>query len=55
MNDFIWPEDDGKVHRPDLFFDYVGDMTLLAHEGKKADEFFPKYFTIPYPSSTENY
>ena len=37
LNALIQPEDDGKGHRPDLIFYDGGDMTLLIHEGKKAE------------------
>ena len=54
MNALIWPEDNVKGHRPDLIFDDGGDMTLLVHEGKKAEDFLLKDYTIPDPISTEN-
>ena len=49
-----WPEDDGKGHGPDIIVDDGGDMTLLIHEGKKAEDAFLKDGTLPDPSSTDN-
>ena len=54
LNALIYPEDDGKGHRPDLIVDDGGDMTLLIHEGKKSEELFLKDGTIPDPRSTVN-
>ena len=39
MNALICPEDDFKVHRPDLIVYDGVDMTLPIHEGKKARDF----------------
>ena len=54
LNDLIWPEDDGKGHRPELIVYDGGHMTLLVYEGKKAEYLFLKDVTIPDPSSMEN-
>ena len=53
LNALIYPEDDGKGHRPDLIVDDGCDMTLLIHDGKKAEVMFLKDVTIPEPRSTE--
>eukprot|EP00937_MAST-01D_sp_MAST-1D-sp2_P004813 g4813.t1 len=49
-----WPEDDGKGDGPDLIVDDGGDMTLLIHEGFKAENAFAKDGTKPDPASTDN-
>merc|ERR1711906_69028 len=49
-----WPDDDGKGHGPDIIVDDGGDMTLLIHEGKKAEDAFLKDGTLPDPTSTDN-
>ena len=54
LNAVTWPEDDGKGHGPDLIVDDGGDMTLLIHEGKKAEDLFLKDGTLPDPASTDN-
>ena len=54
VNALIYLEDDVKGHRLDLIVDDGGYMTLLIHEGRKADYFFLNYGTIHDPSSTEN-
>ena len=54
LNALIYPGDDGKGHIPDLIFDDGGDMNLLIHEGKKAEDLLIKDVTIPEPSSTDN-
>jgi adenosylhomocysteinase len=54
LNAVTWPTDDGKGHGPDLIVDDGGDMTLLIHEGKKAEDLFLKDGTLPDPSSTDN-
>jgi adenosylhomocysteinase len=48
------PEDDGKGHGMDIIVDDGGDMTLLIHEGKKAEDLFLKDGTLPDPTSTDN-
>ncbi len=35
-----WPTDDGKYFGPDMIVDDGGDMTLLIHEGVKAEKAF---------------
>ena len=54
MDSLIWPEDDGKGHKPDLIVDDGSYFTLLVHEGEKADYLFLKDGTFPDPSSTDN-
>jgi len=54
LNALTWPEDDGKGQGCDIIVDDGGDMTLLIHEGKKAEDAFLKDGTLPDPSSTEN-
>jgi adenosylhomocysteinase len=54
LNAITWPNDDGKGHGPDLIVDDGGDMTLLIHEGKKAEDQFLKDGTLPDPESTTN-
>eukprot|EP00549_Striatella_unipunctata_P004289 CAMPEP_0118692674 /NCGR_PEP_ID=MMETSP0800-20121206/11436_1 /TAXON_ID=210618 ORGANISM="Striatella unipunctata, Strain CCMP2910" /NCGR_SAMPLE_ID=MMETSP0800 /ASSEMBLY_ACC=CAM_ASM_000638 /LENGTH=481 /DNA_ID=CAMNT_0006590729 /DNA_START=86 /DNA_END=1531 /DNA_ORIENTATION=+ len=54
LNAITWPDDDGKGHGPDLIVDDGGDMTLLIHEGKKAEDLFKENGTVPDPSSTDN-
>merc|ERR1711971_1473706 len=54
LNAVTWPEDDGKGHGMDIIVDDGGDMTLLIHEGKKAEDLFLKDGTLPDPTSTDN-
>mmetsp|Transcript_30553 Transcript_30553/g.47084 ORF Transcript_30553/g.47084 Transcript_30553/m.47084 type:complete len:482 (+) Transcript_30553:22-1467(+) len=54
LNALTWQEDDGKGQGPDLIVDDGGDMTLLIHEGKKAEDLFLKDGTLPDPTSTDN-
>jgi adenosylhomocysteinase len=54
LNALTWPENDGKGHGPDLIVDDGGDMTLIVHEGKKAEDVFLKDGTLPDPASTDN-
>jgi len=56
LNAVTWPEDDGKGHGMDIIVDDGGDMTLLIHEGKKAEDVFKESGgkTVPDPSSTNN-
>ena len=37
LNAVVWPTDDGKGIGPDMIVDDGGDMTLLIHEGVKAE------------------
>jgi adenosylhomocysteinase len=53
LNAIIWT-DDGKGPGPDIIVDDGGDMTLLIHEGFKAEELYAKYQTLPDPASTDN-
>merc|ERR1712176_871126 len=41
-------------HGMDIIVDDGGDMTLLIHEGKKAEDKFLKDGTLPDPNSTDN-
>jgi len=54
LNALTWPEDDGKGQGCDIIVDDGGDMTLLIHEGKKAEDAFLKDGTLPDPTSTDN-
>jgi len=54
LNAVTWPEDDGKGQGCDIIVDDGGDMTLLIHEGKKAEDLFLKDGTLPDPTSTDN-
>jgi len=54
LNAITWPTDDGKGDGPDLIVDDGGDMTLLVHEGYKAEERYAKDGTLPDPNSTDN-
>jgi adenosylhomocysteinase len=54
LNALTWQDDDGKGHGPDLIVDDGGDMTLIVHEGKKAEDLFLKNGTLPDPTSTDN-
>jgi hypothetical protein len=54
LNAITWPDDDGKGDGPDLIVDDGGDMTLLVHEGFKAEEKYAKDGTLPDPNSTDN-
>jgi adenosylhomocysteinase len=49
-----WGNDDGKGHGPDIIVDDGGDMTLLIHEGYKAEEAFAKDGTLPDPETATN-
>jgi adenosylhomocysteinase len=42
-----WGSDDGKGVGPDIIVDDGGDMTLLIHEGAKAEEAYAKDGTLP--------
>lgn len=44
----VWPDEIGG---PNLIVDDGGDVTLLIHEGKKAEEAFAKDGTLPDPDS----
>merc|ERR1711957_1000663 len=54
LNAVTWPDDDGKGQGMDIIVDDGGDMTLLIHEGKKAEDLFLKDGTVPDPTSTDN-
>ncbi|ETV99519.1 adenosylhomocysteinase 2 [Aphanomyces invadans] len=54
LNAVTWPEDDGKGDGPDIIVDDGGDVTLLIHEGYKAEQKFAQDGTLPDPASTDN-
>jgi len=54
LNTVTWPLDDGKGHGMDIIVDDGGDMTLLIHEGKKAEDLYLKDGTLPDPDSADN-
>merc|ERR1712196_688671 len=54
MNALTWTNPDAKGDGPDLIVDDGGDMTLLVHEGWKAENAYAKDGTLPDPSSTDN-
>lgn len=54
MNAITWTTPDAKGDGPDLIVDDGGDMTLLVHEGYKAEQLYAKDGTMPDPSSTDN-
>jgi len=54
MNAITWTTPDEKGDGPDMIIDDGGDMTLLIHEGKKAEDIFEKDGTVPDPASTDN-
>jgi len=49
-----WPEDDGNGTGMDIIVDDGGDMTLLIHEGYKAEDKYAADGTIPSPDDTDN-
>jgi adenosylhomocysteinase len=49
-----WPTDDGKGFGPDMIVDDGGDMTMLIHEGVKAELAFEATGALPDPASTDN-
>merc|ERR1712072_281582 len=53
LNAITWPVDD-KGDGCDMIVDDGGDMTLLIHEGVKAEKAYEKDGTLPDPSSTTN-
>jgi len=54
LNAVTWPDADEKGDGMDIIVDDGGDMTLLIHEGKKAEDLFLKNGTLPDPTSTDN-
>merc|ERR1712070_845000 len=50
----MWTTDDGKGDGPDLIVDDGGDMTLLVHEGKVAEDQYEKDGSLPDPSKETN-
>jgi adenosylhomocysteinase len=53
LNAITWPSD-GSDDGPDIILDDGGDMTMLVHEGKKAEDNFAENGTLPDPDSTTN-
>jgi adenosylhomocysteinase len=53
LNAITWPMDD-KGDGCDLIVDDGGDMTLLIHEGVKAEKKYKADGTLPDPASTDN-
>jgi len=53
LNAITWPEDD-KGDGCDLIVDDGGDMTLLIHEGVKAEKKYAEDGSLPDPNSTTN-
>jgi adenosylhomocysteinase len=53
LNAITWPEDD-KGDGCDMIIDDGGDMTLLIHEGVKAEKIYAESKTLPDPNSTNN-
>lgn len=54
LNAVTWSTADSKGDGMDIIVDDGGDMTLLIHEGKKAEDLFLKDGTLPDPTSTDN-
>ena len=56
MNALFWSEENkpGEGLGPDMIVDDGGDMTLIVHEGVKAEAAFAKDGTVPDPASTDN-
>ena len=54
LNAITWSDADDKGDGPDLIVDDGGDMTLLVHEGFKAEDAYAKDGTLPDPTSTDN-
>jgi len=53
LNAITWPED-AKGDGCDLIVDDGGDMTLLIHEGVKAEKKYAEDGSLPNPNSTDN-
>lgn len=53
LNAITWPEDD-KGDGCDLIVDDGGDMTLLIHEGVKAEKIYKENGSLPDPNTTDN-
>ena len=49
-----WPGEDPRGCGPDIIVDDGGDMTLLIHEGVKAEKAYEATGAIPDPDSTDN-
>lgn len=49
-----WPADDGKGLGPDIIVDDGGDMTMLIHEGVKAEKEFRESGKLPDPATASN-
>merc|ERR1711907_495966 len=53
LSAITWPEDE-KGDGCDMIVDDGGDMTLLIHEGRKAEVAYEKDGTLPDPDSVDN-
>jgi len=53
LNAITWPVDE-KGDGCDMIVDDGGDMTLLIHEGVKAEKLYEENGTLPDPASTDN-
>jgi len=53
LNCITWPEDD-KGDGCDIIVDDGGDLTLLIHEGVKAEKIYAETGVLPDPNSTDN-
>ena len=53
LNAITWPED-AKGDGCDMIVDDGGDMTLLIHEGVKAEKIYETTQVLPDPASTDN-
>ncbi len=53
LNAITWPVD-AKGDGPDMIVDDGGDMTLLVHEGVKAEKVYAESGVLPNPDSTDN-
>ena len=53
LNAITWPMD-AKGDGCDMIIDDGGDMTLLIHEGVKAEKIYAETKVLPDPSSTDN-
>ena len=54
MRAVSWPYAEGKGYGPDLIVDDGGDMTLLIHEGVKAEEAYEKDGSLPDVEGCDN-
>jgi len=54
LNAITWTNPDKFGDGPDMIVDDGGDMTMLIHEGFKAENAYAKDGTVPDPNSTDN-